>query len=317
MLVLTTMDLAALPLMLLVAAASDVIRSGSWRSTRFVLATAWSLCVHVVGLGLFAWSWLFGGAWLGADRERQRTLDLAVQCWLASWTWNGVARLYRMRLRVEGDEVLASGPILLLSRHASLLDTILPMVILASRHGLRLRYVMKKELLWDPCVDLIGHRFPTAFVARGTQQHAPELAKVRGLLAGLTEHDAVVLFPEGTRYSDEKRARVLRSLERKQPEVASWAAGLHHVLPPHPGGALTLLSREDVDVVFCAHTGLEGTSHLADLIGGSLLDKTVEARFWRVPASAIPEGDEARLSWLRQWWERVDGWIEERRQTHN
>ena len=34
------------------------------------------------------------------------------------------------------------------------------------RYHLRLRYVLKRELLWDPCLDIVGQRVPNIFVDR-------------------------------------------------------------------------------------------------------------------------------------------------------
>jgi hypothetical protein len=34
-------------------------------------------------------------------------------------------------------------------------------------------------------------------------------------------------------------------------------------------------------------------------------------RWWRVPAGAVPQGFDAQVEWLYDWWERVDAWIDE------
>jgi hypothetical protein len=169
-------------------------------------------------------------------------------------------------------------------------------------------------LLWDPCIDAFGHREPTAFVRRGTKDHAPEVAAVGRLMRALGSHDGVVLFPEGTRFSEAKRERVLSSLRKKDPASHDRASRLRHVLPPHLGGPLEVLARnEGADIVFCAHTGLEGANHFADLFSGSLLDTVVRVRFWRVPFRDIPTDRLARIAWLYDQWERVDEWIAEHR----
>ena len=115
-----------------------------------------SLGLHVAGFAGVAGAWLAGGTWAGADPERERRLEQRLQVWWAKAMWRAAERLYRLRLEVDGDDCVEPGPVLVLSRHASLIDTLIPLVILSVRHGLRLRYVMKRELLWDPCIDAVG-----------------------------------------------------------------------------------------------------------------------------------------------------------------
>ena len=64
-----------------------------------------------------------------------------------------------------------------------------------------------------------------------------------------------------------------------------------------------------VDVVFCAHSGLEGAGSPRDLLAGALVGSTVRVRFWRVPYAEIPVTYEARIEWLYGQWQRVDEWI--------
>ncbi len=72
--------------------------------------------------------------------------------------------------------------------------------------------------------------------------------------------------------------------------------------------------RPDIDILFCAHTGLEGSQKLSSFIAGSLLDHSIKMKLWRVPAGQIPREPEARLAWLNEWWERIDQWIEDNRE---
>jgi 1-acyl-sn-glycerol-3-phosphate acyltransferase len=315
---LTAIELAWLPALLVVAAIADVARGrtaghGRWSYVRFVATATWALWMHVAGLVGLWMSWVAGGRWLGARPDRQRQLDLAVQRWWARNVWRGAAWLYHLKLELKGEEALEKGGFVMMSRHASLLDTILPLVFLADTWGHRLRYVIKRELLWDPCIDISGDRFPTAFVRRGGPDHDVETARVMTLLDNLGEHDVVVVYPEGTRFSEKKRERVLRSLMRKHPEAGRWAETLRHVLPPHPGGTHALLGPGAHDVVFCAHTGLEPVNHFKDLADGALLDARILMEFWRVPACDLPSDPDEQERWLRSWWERIDVWIDEHR----
>ncbi|WP_428265708.1 1-acyl-sn-glycerol-3-phosphate acyltransferase [Haliangium sp.] len=303
------------PAVTILAALWDLLRRRPFTATRFVLALTGVLVMHVVGLAGLAAIWLLGGGWRGRPSARELSWEYGFEAWWAHAVWRLAARIYAIRLVIEGDEVAATGPFLLLSRHVSLLDTLLPIAILTVRHGRRLRFVMKRELLWDPCLDALGHRVPTAFVHRGGRDHAGDLAAVEALLEGLGEPDAIALYPEGTRFSPAKRDQVLGSLARRHPHLHQRAARLRHVLPPHPGGPLGLLvHRPDLDVVFCAHVGLEGANRFGDLLAGALIGRTVHVHYRRLPAAEVPREPEACLDWLYERWAEVDDWVDAHRE---
>ncbi len=302
-------DLALLPLLLAGAAVLDLARHRRFAGVRFHLAVAFALGIHVVGLVLLAGAWLAG---LSRGRVREHDLDVRSEAWWATATWHAAVRIYGMRTVVEGEDALDGGPLLVMARHASLLDILLP-IVFAARHGLALRYVVKRELLWDPCIDLVGHRLATAFVKRQGRGHETDVAAVESLARDLGPRDAVVIFPEGTRFTEAKRTRALAALAGRDELAHANARRLRHLLPPHPAGPLHLLDRAPVaDVAFCAHTGLEGANHLRDLVDGSLVGATVRIRWWRVARADIPRDAAARVAWLRQWWERLDAWIDDR-----
>ena len=309
--VLLVLDLAALPFVLLGALVADLVRHRRLLGVRFHLAVACALVMHVVGLVLVFGAWVVG-VFMGRERELQ--LDVRFEAWWASAMWRAATWLFGMHVVVEGADALAGGPLVLMARHASLLDVLLPVIFLSGKYGLAVRYVAKRELLWDPFVDIVGHRVPSAFVRRDSREHAREIELVDALASDLGIHDGLVIFPEGTRFTEAKRRHILASLEGTDAAAFAHATRLKHLLPPHAGGPLGVLeSAKGADVVFCAHTGLEGANHLRDLRAGSLLGATVHVRFWRVRASDIPDDATARLMWLRAWWERLDGWIEAHR----
>jgi hypothetical protein len=58
-------------------------------------------------------------------------------------------------------------------RHASIGDTLLASALVGRPHGIFwLRYVLKRELLWDPCLDVVGNRLPHVFVDRASDRFA-------------------------------------------------------------------------------------------------------------------------------------------------
>jgi len=237
--------------------------------------------------------------------------NLMLQRLWARMLFGGATRLFGMRVAVAGAEAVQHGPLFLFARHASTLDTLLPAVFVSQPRTLRLGHVMKRELLWDPCLDIVGQRTRNAFVRRGSGEREKEIALLRGLAAALGQRDGVLLFPEGTRFTPAKRERALAQLtDTGQFERRARVQRLLRVLAPRRGGALALLeTRPDVDVAFLAHVGFEGTASLNDIWRGELIGRTVRLLFWRVPSAEIPRTTEERVAWLDGQWERVDAWI--------
>ena len=302
--------LATLPIAVPLALLFDAARGNRWSGTRSLLALAHYLVGEALGLAASGIVWL-------ATRvapARAAAWNFRLQCWWARWLFGGTRRLYGLRLRVAGESALAPGPLLLLVRHASIVDTLLPAVLVSARTGLRLRYVMKRELLWDPCLDVVGQRLPNAFVRRGRSGSEVEIGRVRELVAELGSGDGVMLFPEGTRFTPRKRQQLLARLAATaEPKYVERARALQHLLPPRLGGVLALLEEApDADVVICAHTGLETLRTLGDLWSGALVGRAIDVEFWRVPAAAIPRERAARVEWLFDQWARVDAWLEAR-----
>ena len=185
-------------------------------------------------------------------------------------------------------------------------------------HGIRLRYVLKRELLSDPCLDVAGNRLPNYFVDRESANTGQELDGIRRLAHELGPLDGVLIYPEGTRFTKAKQARALEKLSGGDPTIYSRAKSLRHVLPPRPGGTLALLdAAHSADVVVITHHGLDGFAHLRDIWEGTMVDTTIRVAIWRVPRSELPEEPAEQLSWLYDIWERVDDWIDARAAEHN
>jgi hypothetical protein len=143
------------------------------------------------------------------------------------------------------------------------------------------------------------------------------VAAVARLAADLGPEDGVLIYPEGTRFSEAKRARVLATLEARGAAVElERARRLRHVLPPRRGGPLALLeasarSATPADALFCAHAGFEGGTTLGELLRGELIGRTVYIRFWRVRSAEIPSSPDSRTAWLSGEWEKVEGFVKD------
>ena len=266
-------------------------------------AIGWYLLCEMAGVGAAFWLWL-----TRRHRADYASANFGLQRWWARTLFRGVERFLGLRLHARGAECAAEGPIFVLPRHVTTLDTLIPTLITSVRYGIHLRVVMKRELLWDPCLDIVGHRLRNAFVQREGGDRQAELERVRELAVDLGRHEGVLIYPEGTRFTPAKRDRVIASLRAKGDDAgARRAESYTGVLPPRYGGVLALLeARPDVDVVFLCHSGLEHVRTIGDLWRGGLRGLVVEARLWRVPASEIPSDAEARKQWLTEQWHRMD-----------
>jgi 1-acyl-sn-glycerol-3-phosphate acyltransferase len=240
--------------------------------------------------------------------ERREDLFFRLECWWGSSLFAWLARFLSLSVSIDGEDQILPGPVLVFIRHASIIDTALPVTFISNATGLRLRYVFKRELLVDPCIDVAGHASPNYFIDRGGVVHE-ELAGIRRLAENLGDQ-GVLLYPEGTRFTKRKQEIALKRLEKTHPELADIAATFKHCLPPKPGGALGLLdTAPDADVLIVAHRGLEGLANATDLLNGTVVGAQIQIRIWRVSADEIPRG-EARRRWLFDWWKRVDDFVD-------
>lgn len=305
-----TILVGALPLLLPGALLFDAAGGRRGAATRMLGFALGYLSFELLGLAGALGVWVPYGLGL-VSRPRFETWNFRLQCRWARVLFGTARRLYRVRLEVLGQDRVLPGPLLVLARHASLIDTLLPAAVLSAPLGLRLRYVLKSELLWDPCLDVVGHRLPNAFVRRDGVQSGPEIESVRGLTRDLGESDGVLIFPEGTRFTPTKRERAIGRLQAsRRPELAARARELRHVLPPRLGGILALLDAAPrADVLLFAHRGLEGLTRPRHFWSGKLLDRTVEVVLWRIPAEAIPTEEDERIDWLYAQWARLDAWV--------
>ena len=297
----------ALPALLLAAAVVDIARRRSWVLCRAVLLFSLYFCCEAIGIVASFALWGANGIWPGGGADRFLDWNFALQRWWAGALFRGACLIFGMEVRLEGTDELSRGPVLVFIRHASIADTLLPAMFIANPNGIRLRYVLKRQLLWDPCVDIVGNRLPNCFVRR----ELGDSQRVQRLIAGLGPRDGVIIYPEGTRFSQEKLARaVTRLADSGNQELYNRALAFHNTLPPRLGGALSLLGASPgADAIFCAHEGFEGVVDMRDFLRGSLVGKVIRIRFWRVPYQQIPAESNRQAEWLFEQWLRVDEWV--------
>ncbi len=316
MAVLFVVATATLPLLLLAAAAVDVVLRMRHRRP-FILVRGmlfgWVfLAVEMLALSGLLITWVVSG--FGLLRKAELNMTYRLQYWWLGLLMGAFRRIFSLGLEVEGDEVVAPGPIILMVRHASIVDTLLPNLVVSRRRGIRLRYVLKSELLLAPTIDIGAHRLINHFVDREGGDSSAQVEFIRALSADLSTDEGVLIYPEGTRFTEEKRVRVIESLRTRDPPLAERAERLHHVLPPRLGGTLALLDPlTPADVVVMAHVGLDGLATVKHVLDGSIVGGCIRVRFWRIPSGDIPADREGRIDWMFDQWERVDAWIAEHR----
>ena len=302
-LVLWVLLTALAPLWIPVAFLVGVVRRCSFVVLRLLMFFWVYLAIELMGLVAAT------GIYLITPRniERRHDLFFSLECWWGGSLFDWLSRFLSLSTSIEGDEQILPGPVLVFVRHASLIDTALPVAFISRAKGLRLRYVFKRELLVDPCIDVAGHASPNYFIDRGGSAQE-ELAGVRKLADHLGD-EGVLLYPEGTRFTERKKRIALKRLAKTHPELVTMAESFKHSLPPKAGGALTLLdAAPQADVLIVAHRGLEGLAEVTDLLSGAVVGQKVEIRIWRINAADIPQG-EARRRWLFDWWKRVDDFV--------
>lgn len=265
----------------------------------------WFLFIEVGGLLALLGQWVMAG--FGRDKERMREGSYRLQEWWAKMLFGSVVRIFGLTVTVEGLDQIAPGPVIVMMRHASIVDTLLPNVFVTGKARIRLRYVLKKELLADPLLDIAGNRLINHFVDREGDSSA-EVRAVVALTEGLTGREGVLIYPEGTRFTPARRDRVIAGLGERDTGLAERARRLQRVLPPRPGGSAGLLEAGH-DVVIAAHTGLEPLATIPDAWSGRIVGSHLRIRFQRFPGSSVPQTRRGRVDWLFDRWDEVDAWI--------
>ncbi|MDX2379763.1 MAG: lysophospholipid acyltransferase family protein [Acidimicrobiia bacterium] len=267
----------------------------------FGLLWAW---IEVAGLTLAFGAWLSG-------RGRDQELHYRLMAWWTNTLMTALRTTTGLQIDVGGDDALSTGDALVLSRHASLGDSLVSAWVFLCQAGLRPRYVLKRELLSDPCLDVVGLRVPNYFLDREASDGDAELAEITDLARDLGERSVGVIFPEGTRSSPAKRERALTIIAEHDEDRAREMRHLQHLLPPRPAGTRALLAgAPEADLIFVWHTGFDGLDDfrgILDRLARRPHPAKVVAR--RVGRSEVPS-DEEFDAWLDREWLRMDAVVD-------
>jgi 1-acyl-sn-glycerol-3-phosphate acyltransferase len=303
------------PLLLLVAVVLSPL-FGGWRPVRLVLIVLAFAARHVQAVVSLLWLWLRSGFGrrLGSPEMQAAHYDLMRR--FVAGVYRAIVRFARVEVVTdESDDAhraltIPERPVVLLSRHHGEGDTLLVIHELLCRHDRGPRVVMHEALRLDPVIDLLGSRLPNRFVdPRGGDTEVEIAAMAREL----DERAALVIFPEGANFTEERRRRGIARLEEAgHHDEAAVARAMRHVSAPRPGGALAAIdAAPGADVVIMGHVGFP--TGLAEVWRLLPEPQTIEVKLWHEPPGAIPADHDARIDWLFDRWRRLDAWVEERR----
>ncbi|MGI9612063.1 MAG: 1-acyl-sn-glycerol-3-phosphate acyltransferase [Acidimicrobiales bacterium] len=314
----TTLILLALllpllaPIALLVTLILDLLNGGRpFRRTRAYVLIAGLVAVDLAGLVMVGGVWLISP--LGWDLKKERTqkqFGWVMTAWTTSLI-RVIAAVMPLTMHIdELDPDVLKGNAIVIGRHRSLLDAVLPAVIFGNL-GLTALYTLKEDLRREPNIDLVGHWMGHRFVTRAPQNLETELEPIRALGGRLEDSNVAVIFPEGTFFTAERKAKIIRSIEEKDPGHAEQARALNHLLPPRPGGTLALLDgAPDADIIVFGHSGFELYGSIPQILKNIGTGNEVHFCAWRIPRETVPLDREEQIEWLFDVWAELDAWID-------
>jgi 1-acyl-sn-glycerol-3-phosphate acyltransferase len=296
-----------LPLVLVIDACRLKWRFPMARLLSFAVCWVWLETAGVVCSALY---WLTG-------QSKNLPKHYALQRWWADRLLRALKATCGFSVEVENIDALQPGPVLLFARHASLADSLVSAYVVTTLAQMNPRYVLKRELLADPCLDVVGQRLPNHFLDRQATDSTPELLALEELVTGIDESTVGIIFPEGTRANKKKRDRALEKIAVVDAERAQRLQGMKHLLPPRPAGAAAMLRGcPSADVVFAWHVGFEGLDTFGGILRG-ISSRMPPIRFHlrrveRLAAPLTSQVDTNEMTkWLDREWMRMDHEVDE------
>jgi 1-acyl-sn-glycerol-3-phosphate acyltransferase len=319
---LAAVSILLLPVLVVGALIASIWLPGSYRGVRLLFFFLAYLGFEITALLAGFVLWVASGfGW----KLRSRRFQLAHYALLRVGLRMLVGAAQRLfRLQLETDEVSWSplddgrpgsdNAMIVASRHAGPGDSVLLIHTLMDRDHLRKpRMVAKDALQLDPAVDVLLNRVPNRFINPHPDGAEHVERTIGSLAAGLTDTDALLIFPEGGNFTDNRRAKAIERLRGYGLEaMAKRAENMPTVLAPKPGGLIAAHeAAPEADMIFVAHTGTEHLDSVRDVWHGLPERKTLRLRWSFVPASEIPIEREAFRTWLFEWWADIDRWIQD------
>ena len=199
---------------------------------------------------------------------------------------------------VAKDEVC-----IVLSNHASWSDILILQSVI-SLDGPLLKFLSKRELVFIPIFGVIFWAFDFPALRRGAKGTVDEATRRRmdaealdAACDAVREHPAAMMvFAEGTRFSEEKRE--------------SMSSPYRTLLPPRVGGLASIREAlaEDADILLDVTLAYPEEASFWLFLSGRL--KTVGVVIDRIPLETVPSSREGLIPWLSDRWQRKAARIE-------
>lgn len=300
--VLTVLLPAWLPLVIIIDASRLKWRFPLARLLLFGVCWAW---LETVGVICSALLWITG-------QSKNMPRHYALQRWWADRLLRALKATCGFSVEVENIDSLKPGPVILLARHASLADSLVSAYVVTTLAHMNPRFVLKRELLADPCLDVVGQRLPNHFLDRQATDSTPELEALQSLVTDIDASTVGIIFPEGTRANNKKRTRALEKIATNDPDRADRLSDMRHLLPPRPAGAAAMLRGcTSADVVVAWHVGFEGLDTFGGILKAISSDMPpIRFHLRRVSRDEIPDASISNgggfTRWLDDEWMRMD-----------
>ncbi len=301
----------ASPLIVVVTVGRDLIlRRKRMPTLRLAALVVGALVIETFGIALSFITWIFTGlGWLGSDRWRWH-LHRAHMGWYTRAMLTLITRVLGTKVTWRDHADLSSGPVVMIARHTSFFDAVIPATVLSQRNQLLSHHIVTHGLRYSPCIDIVGHRFPNRFIRRTPGEGSAELGPIRDIGGLLDDRSAAIIFPEGTFRTPERFERAVRRIGRLQPELAARARELDHVLPPHANGTFALLQgAPTADLVVCTNTGFESFGSITDIVTRPFSDRPIIVETWLIARADIPDDANAFSDWLFDQYVMIDEWV--------
>ncbi|MCH1434430.1 MAG: 1-acyl-sn-glycerol-3-phosphate acyltransferase [Acidimicrobiales bacterium] len=306
-LLLAAASIVVVPLLYLVDVVSGSTAGRRTRAWLLITTTLWTEAVGVVAASVLA-LWYLNGR---RAPERWVLANYRLEHWWCRRHYKNLHRFAGVTVTMPDPSPLDGGPSIMVARHSSHIDAIVPLLVLAE-HGRFARYTLKEDLKWAPAMDLVGDRTPNVWINRSTPG-STMFEQVEQLAAEMSDTGTCVIFPEGTFRTQERHERAIERLRGSREDLADKASGLRYVLPPRPAGTLALMrGAPDADLVVLANVGVEGRSSIREIIDTITERRDIEVHAVRFPRAEIPTDEDLINSWLIERWVEMDDWIHHR-----
>lgn len=284
-------------------------------TVRLTILLIGALIIETIGMLVSAATWLLTGfGYLGTARWRWH-MHRSYMGWYTRSMLALITRVIGTSVQWRDSADLSAGPVVLIARHTSFFDALIPATLLCRRNQLLAHHIVTHGLKYAPCIDIVGHRFPNRFIKRTPGEGSSELAHIEAVGSCLDHQSAAIIFPEGTFRSPDRFERAVRRIRRRQPALAQRAETLAHVLPPRANGTHALLKgAPDADVVICVNTGFESFSTIKEIVEQPFSDQPIIVETWRIDRSEVPTDPDEFALWLFEQYVLIDTWVENTKQ---